>query len=114
MKRIVLAMVAVGLVGLLVGTAEAQTPTLASLSVQTAATSVGYHPYRAGYWAGYWGYPPRYYAPRVAVVPAPVVVAPPPAVYVPSVPYYTPYYSPYVCPHRAYYGYPRVRVGIAF
>jgi len=51
----------------------------------------------------------------VAVVPAPVVVARPPAVYVPAAPCYTSYYySPYVCPRRVYYGVPRVAIGIGF
>jgi len=113
MKRILLAMTAVGLVGLLAGMASAQTPAVASLSVQTAAATVGHHPYyRPGpvYWRNHWA--PRYYAPpAVTVVPPPMVVAPPPVYVEPVVPYYPYYYRPGA---TFYFGRPRFAVGVAF
>jgi len=110
MKRVAVVLAILGLVGFAATGASAQTPAVASLSMQTAAATVG-HVFGPVHWYGrYWG--PYYAVPRVAVVPyaaAPVYVAPPPPAYVaPVVPYY---YPP---PAVYYYGRPRLSVGVAF
>lgn len=107
MRRIAVTLAVLGLVGLMTAVASANTPTVASMSVQTAATAVGFHPY--GHWHGHYGHH-WYPGPRVALYPYAVV--PPPAVYVaPPVPYY-----PYACPPRAsvFYGSPRWSLGFSF
>ena len=115
MKRIALALAAIGLVGLLATTAAANTPAVVSLSTGVAVASVGHHPYGPGpgYWHGYYGYrgwyrPPVVVAPPrvvVPVAPPPVVVAPPP-----------PAYGYYCYPPRSsiYYSSPRLSIGFGF
>jgi hypothetical protein len=110
MRRIVVTLAVIGLVGLLATAASANTPAVASLSVQAAATSVGGHPY--GHWHGPYGHHPHWYpGPRVAVVPYAYVPPPAPVYVAPAVPYY-----PYACPPRAsvFYGSPRWSVGFSF
>ena len=109
MKRIALALAAIGLVGLLATTAAAHTPAVASLSTGVAVASVGHHPYGPGpgYWHGYYGHRGWYRPPVVVVAPAPVVVPvlPPP-----------PVYGPYCYPPRSsiYYSSPRLSIGFGF
>ena len=115
MKRITLALAAIGLVGLLAATAVAHTPAVASLSTGVAVMSVGHHPYARGhdYGHGYYGHR-GWYAPPIVVAPRMVVpVLPPPPVFVaPPVPVYGPYYYP----RRSsiYYGTPRLSIGLGF
>lgn len=112
MKRIALALAAIGLVGLIVTVASAQTPAVTSLSMQTAVASVGHHPYYGpgpahGY--GHYGRPWHYPVPRVAVVPYAIA---PPAYVVPAVPYYCPPQASFY--YGRPYGRPRLSVGVAF
>lgn len=108
MKRITLALAAIGLVGLLAATAAAHTPAVASLSTGVAVMSVGHHPYARGhdYGHGYYGHR-GWYAPPVVVAPRMVVpVLPPPG----------PVYGPYYYPPRSsiYYNRPRLSIGLGF